>query len=326
MTQPDCWSGERGPTATLLVPSYRRPDALLRCLDAICRGTRLPDQIVVVLHDTDEQSRSRLRQWLDNAEHAQLVDIAHVSAPGQAAATNAGLQLARGDVICFIDDDTRPTEQWLGRLLSHYGDPTVVGVGGRDIVHHGDTISAEPSSNVGRITWYGRMIGNHHQPGFDEPVEVDHLKGANMSFRREVLEGFDRNIIGAHLTDTDVSLTARRGGGRLIYDPHASVHHYPAPRATGFARQPGRDEEMYADAHDWAYVMCKHLAGPRRLAFLLFALAVGQDQRYGLLRMLARLPVEHGLAARRWLTAVRGLVGGCATLRRMNASHAGPPG
>jgi len=295
------------PGATVLVPSYRRPDTLRRCLDAVLAGSRVPDQIVVVLRDTDTDSHEALDAWLAVTRHADRIDQVTVAEPGQAAATNAGLGAARGDIVCFIDDDTVPAEDWLERLLTHYGDPEVIGVGGRDIVHHGDDISARPQPVVGRITWYGRIIGNHHQPGFDEPAEVDHLKGANMSFRREVVSGFDTSIVGAHLTDTDASLSAGRHG-RLIYDPRASVHHYPAPRTGGYARQSEREEEMRADAHDCAYVMLKHLPPLRRAGFWLFALTIGQHWRYGLLRMLVMLPVERSLALRRWRAAMRGLL------------------
>ena len=308
--------------ATVLVPSYRRPDSLLRCLEAVLAGSRLPEQIVVALRDSDAESRAALAAWLHGNPHAGLIDVATVAEPGQAAATNAGLAIARGDVICFIDDDTAATQEWLERLLAHYVDPHVVGVGGRDIVHHGDAVSAMPTPAVGRLTWYGRLIGNHHQPAFDEPREVAHLKGANMSFRREVVSGFDTNIIGAHLTDTDASLAARRQG-RLLYDPRALVHHYPAPRTGGFSRQSERADEMRADAHDAAYVMLKHLTGARRMGFVVFALAVGQDRRYGVLRMLARLPVEGTLALRRWRAAAGGLLQARRTVRQANARPEG---
>ena len=33
-----------------------------------------------------------------------------------------------------------------------------------------------------------------------------HLKGVNMSFRRELLAPFDPNIRGPHINDTDLSL------------------------------------------------------------------------------------------------------------------------
>ena len=301
--------GSTGPlTVTVLVPSFRRPDALVSCLDGLLAGSCLPDQIVIVLRDIDGDSREALDAW--RAEHpdgSQIVYLAEVAEPGQMAATNAGLAIATGEIICFIDDDCVATERWLERLLAHYADANVAGVGGRDIVHHGGEIACDPQPQVGMLTWCGRMIGNHHQPCFDKPRRVAHLKGANMSYRRSVIPPFDVHLRSGVFNDTDVSLGATADGGTLIYDPLAAVDHYPKPRFDGHERDTENLEAVYDLAHDYAYVMLKHLGLPRRAAFTLFALLVGQHWRYGLLRMLARLPRERSLAIRRWRAAMGGL-------------------
>ncbi len=302
-------------SATVLVPSYRRPDTLCGCLDAVLAGSRVPDQIVVVLRDTDPDSHEAVAAWRAERSEGAILGVAHVGPPGPMAAANAGLALARGDVVCFIDDDCVPTAEWLERILAHYADPGVIGVGGRDIVHHGDAISARPQPVVGRITWYGRIIGNHHQPGFDEPVEVDHLKGANMSFRREVIPVYDLNRRSGVYHEVDVAFGARAGGGRIIYDPRAAVHHYPAPRWYGHTRDSENLDAVADLSHDCAYVMLKHLPPLRRAGFWLFALTIGQHRRYGLLRMLVMLPVERSPALRRWRAAMRGLFDARLTLR-----------
>jgi GT2 family glycosyltransferase len=312
-------------TTTVIVPSYQRPDDLRACLDALFRGSRTPDQVVVILREYDRVSHEALAEWRRRAgDPARRVELAEVSEPGQVAATNAGLALATGDVVCFTDDDCRPTADWLRSLLSHYQDPSVVGVGGRDIVHHGEVIEARPARLVGRLTWYGRIIGNHHQPAGDEPREVSLLKGANMSFRRGVILGFDRNIRGAHFSDTDASLSARVSGGKLIYDPLAAVHHYPAPRTGGFSRAATSVAEAFSDAHDWAYVMCKHLSPVGRCGFLVFALAVGQAGRLGLLRLLAALPRGPLAVVRRWRASLFGIIAGVRAARRARCQQAGP--
>jgi len=277
---------------------------------------------VVVLRDTDEESHQALGTWCGRTgDEAGRVELAEVAEPGQAAATNAGLARARGDVVCFIDDDCRPTERWLERILSCYDDPSVAGVGGRDIVHLDGAISARPRGPVGRITWYGRIIGNHHQPVGEETREVHHLKGANMSFRREAVAGFDTTIRGAHLSDTNASLVARSGGGRLIYDPLAAVDHHPAPRPHDYSRVSRSPEQLFADAHDWAYVMLRHLPTVGRVGFWAYALGVGQDRRFGLLKMLGALPFGPRTALITWWHTVRGLMAGWRAAARAGAGE-----
>ncbi|MFW5866216.1 MAG: glycosyltransferase family 2 protein [Armatimonadota bacterium] len=311
--------GEDVPTSTVLVPSFRRPDALLDCLDGLFAGARVPDQIVIVLRDTDEQSHEAFEGWLTghSALDTEIIDLAEVSEPGQMAATNAGLAVATGEVICFIDDDCVVTEDWLQRLLGHYAEAEVVGVGGRDIVHLDGEIHADPQPRVGLLTYCGRLIGNHHQPGFEEPRQVAHLKGANMSYRREAIPPFDVHLRAGVFNDTDVSLGATAGGGSLVYDPLAAVHHYPMPRYDGHDRETEDLQAVHDLAHNYAYVMFKHLPTVRRGAFWLFALLIGQHWRYGALRMLVSLPREGGLAVRRWRAAMAGLMEARRTRRRV---------
>lgn len=306
------------PQSTVLVPSYRRPEALLRCLEGIMAGTHVPEQIVVVLRESDGDSREALQRCaMQEPARRDLLDIAEVSQPGPMAAANAGLAIARGEIVSQIDDDCVPAPDWLQRLLSHYVDPEVIGAGGRDRVHHGETISAVPAAVVGRITWYGRIVGNHHQPDFVEARSVDHLKGANMSFRRRVIPEYDLQLRSGVHHEIDVSLGALQHGGRIVYDPLAIVDHYPAQRHYGHPRDSEALQAVTDLAHDHAWVMFKHLPAARRAGFWLFALLIGQHWRYGLLRMLVMLPREGRTAFLRFRAAMRGLFAAAEGRRRL---------
>src|ERR1700755_917016 len=91
---------------TVLVPTYRRPADLARCLAALQRQSRLPDAVVVVGRAGDEAAPACLG---DPAVPGALpLSVALVEAPGQVAALNRGLDAARGDVIAITDDDAAP--------------------------------------------------------------------------------------------------------------------------------------------------------------------------------------------------------------------------
>jgi GT2 family glycosyltransferase len=268
-------------TVTALIPSYGRPDSLLRCLAGLQAGERVPDEVIVVVRNTDTATRAALEPHGD-------VRIATVTEPGQVAAMNAGLALATGDVVCFPDDDCVPRPDWLRRLLAHYDDPKVGGAGGRDVVGGPEGPTPPLVARVGVITWYGRVIGNHHCRTAPEVRAVDHLKGVNMSFRRELLPAFDRRIRGPHLNDTDISLSVGRQGYRLIFDPAAQVDHYPAARPDTPGGRDLLDPQLaYLDAHDRLYVLLKHLPWWRRPVTAAFQLLVGTRVQPGLLTALA---------------------------------------
>lgn len=302
-------------TFTVLVPSYRRPQRLLRCLDGLLAGTRLPDEIVIVLRDVDRESQQQLQQWLDHNQPARAVQTAIVSQPGQITAMNRGLQAASQEVVCFIDDDCVPRADWLERLAAHYTDEAVSGVGGHDVIHYGDRIYAVPATVVGKITWWGCIIGNHHCDFEGAALQVDHLKGANMSFRRTMLREFDQNLSGGSscLNDTEMALWVRQQGGKLIYDPQVVVDHYPAERFGESTRKLSEPRLVYSDSHNWVYCMLKYMSPIRRMCFLLYAFGVGMGTRYGLLKYLIALPTGPVAATRQLVTATRGKLAGIRT-------------
>lgn len=283
-------------TVTALIPSYGRPDSLLRCLDGLLAGERLPDEIIVIVRDTDADTRAAIETWHKKGDGALLrekgsVPFFHVTVatPGQIAAINAGLPHTTGDIVTFPDDDCIPRPDWLRRIMSHYTSERVGGVGGRDVVHV-DGLEDPPSARrVGEVTWYGRLIGNHHLNISGGPRPVMHLKGVNMSFRRRLLVPFDPFIRGPHINDTDISLAVFRQGYQLIFDPEAKVDHYPASRPDTPGGRDLLDPRLaFLDAHDWTYLLLKHQPWWLRPIDWLYALLVGTRMRPGLLLGLPR--------------------------------------
>jgi hypothetical protein len=141
------------------------------------------------------------------------------------------LHHARTDVIAFTDDDAVPRVDWLRYLLAPYRDCAVGAVGGRDVVHHPGGITRGAAEGVGTISVLGRVVGRHHL-GVGVARKVDHLKGANMSFRRGLLR-FPVGLRGEGaqvFNELAMCLTLADQNHKIVYDPRAQVDHYPGER------------------------------------------------------------------------------------------------
>ncbi len=210
---------------TVVVPTLRRPDQLLECLAGLAAQGLAPREVVVVVRSDDEATISAL-----TATPLEVI-VVEVEVPGVLAAMEAGLDQASSSWVAFCDDDAVPRADWLERMAMLAG-PEVVGIGGRDVLHNPDG-SLRPttlSADVGRVTPWGRLIGNHHR-GEGGPRAVEVLKGANCAYRREVLrlpQGLRGSGAQVHF-EVAVGMRLARMGS-LVYDPAIIVDHRPADR------------------------------------------------------------------------------------------------
>jgi glycosyltransferase involved in cell wall biosynthesis len=277
--------GESGSVRiSVVVPTFHRVADLRRCLAALVRQTRPPDQTVVVVHESDAVTKVALERWREPSRPVTAL----VRVRGLPAALNAGLGAADGDVICFTDDDAEPWPDWLARIEASYLDPRIGGVGGRDILVH-EPPDHRRCSVVGRVFWYGRFVGNHHlQLEARQPVEVDALKGVNMSYRASALQGFhfdERLCVAAgSCTELDAGFFLKRRRWRLIYDPAIVVNHHLSERTWGVSRSDPR--ASYDFSHNYTFVTLKHVSWPRKIVALAYFFLVGQRGAWGLLTVL----------------------------------------
>ena len=295
-------------TISVVVPTYRRPKDLARCLGALKKQKVPTYEVLVVVRDTDTETWTFVQTF--NPEFLPL-RTATVSESGMVAAMNAGMDAACGDIIAFTDDDATPHTDWLERIEAHFlSDSNIGGVGGRDWVYHGTQLEEGEREVVGQVQWFGRVIGGHHL-GVGEAREVDVLKGVNMSFRRSAIGQmhFDRRMRGTGAQvhcELAFSLALKRAGWKLIYDPKVAVNHYPAQRFDEDQRNRFNDIALINAVHNETLVLLENLPSTRRTAFVFWATFVGTRDAPGFLQWLRFLPKEGTLAGQKLLASLRG--------------------
>ncbi|MDH6084234.1 glycosyltransferase [Umezakia ovalisporum] len=293
---------------TVLIPTYRRPLDLSRCLLALQAQTKSVYQLILVVRDTDRETWQFLAQF-----HGQNLPLqtVKVTEPGVVAALNAGLVAVTGDIVSITDDDAAPHPDWLERINAHFiNDSCVAGVGGRDWVHHGNKIEDGQRLTVGKLQWFGRVIGNHHL-GVGEPREVDVLKGVNMSFRTQAIGQlqFDQRMRGTGAQvhfEMAFTLSLKRAGWKMIYDPQVAVDHYPAQRFDEDQRHNFNETAFINLVHNETLVILEHLPRSRHLLFWLWAVLVGTRESLGLIQWLRFIPSQGKLAGQKLIGSWRG--------------------
>jgi glycosyltransferase involved in cell wall biosynthesis len=312
---------------TVIIPTYRRPQDLKRCLEALKKQTCIPDEVIVVVRDNDSSTWTFLKEY--NSESLLLRSV-KVSIPGQVAALNAGLDEASGDIISFTDDDAVPYAEWLARIESHFlSDNFIGGVGGKDWLYINGKLIEGEKQTIGKVQWFGRTIGNHHL-GVGKPREVEILKGANMSYRRTAIGNlrFDERLLGSGAevhNDLAFCLTIKKAGWKLIYDPLVEIDHYQGVRFDEDIRGQFNELAWFNEVHNDTVVLLEYLPSLRKIVFLIWTILVGTRKGFGLVQCFRFLPKEGKVAIKKWIVSMRGRWQGWLTwLKSINTSSQSP--
>jgi GT2 family glycosyltransferase len=216
-------------TASVIIPTYNRPDRLARCLAGLCGVTvdRSDYEIIVV----DDGGTSELDAVL--RPYADRLDVHLVRQPnaGPAAARNRGAQHAAGHILAFTDDDCVPEPDWLTELLlCHDRHPDSL-VGGRTVNALGSNLFAAASQDLVSYLYeyYEAKTG---APAF--------FTSNNMAVRRDMfleLGGFNTEFRLAAGEDRELSDRWLSTYGALRYTDRAIIRHYHHLNLRRFWRQ-----------------------------------------------------------------------------------------
>lgn len=219
-------------SATVVVPTYRRPGSLRRALDGLARQVDpgVAWDVLVVDNAPGRGDTQGIAGLVGG--RARVVDE---TTAGSAAARNRGIAEVTAAVTVFLDDDVVPEPMWLRELLEPIVAAATDATGGRVVL--------DPT--VDRPPWFdeGGLAG--YLAAFEPPAVARDLAGhefvvtSNAAFRTDLLRasGGFRPDLGPQprnpMVNDDVLLTRRfmAAGGQMRYAPSAVVvHELPSDR------------------------------------------------------------------------------------------------
>lgn len=185
-----------GPRISVVVPTYRRPELLSRCLTALLQQTMNPAayEVIVVDDGHDDATRTLVQRLRRMGGMPALRYIRPEHGRGPAVARNAGWRAARGSLVAFTDDDTIADRRWLAE---------------------GEAAMAHRVAMCGRV-----VVPPLQEPPTDHELMTRGLASAefvtaNAFVRRDALQrvgGFDERFKRAWREDSDLQFRLARLG------------------------------------------------------------------------------------------------------------------
>lgn len=216
------------PRASIIIPTWNGRDLLLHAMRSLSSQSWRDFETVVVDNGSTDDTVARLR-----VEHPDARIVQLPSNQGFAAAVNAGIRAAAGDIIVLMNNDTEAAPGWLRALVTALDENREVAVCASRMIDFHDRTRIDSAgvqlglfaSNMG----HGQVDG----PQFARQRDVFGACAGAAAYRRSVLDQvglFDESFF-AYFEDVDLAARIQLAGHRCLYVPDAVIYHHGS--ATG---------------------------------------------------------------------------------------------
>jgi GT2 family glycosyltransferase/SAM-dependent methyltransferase len=278
------------PTVSIILVFYNKAHLSLLCLDSILENADVPYEVVMVNNcSSDETNR-----LLERVGGATIIN--NTANLGFGDACMQGAEQARGEYLCFLNNDALLQPHALSSALASFREGSKVGVvGGKILLANGSLQEA------GSMIWFdGSALGygrgdDPNLPQYEFRRPVDYCSGVfwvttQALFRQ--LGGFSRMFSPAYYEDSDYCMQAWEAGYSVLYEPTAIIRHYESASSDGNeAAKPAMAINQQKFRNKWNDRLLKHL--PYSIANIQRARISASSRALKILYIEDRIPHRH---------------------------------
>lgn len=288
---------------SIIIPTFNREQVLCDTINSVLyeiKQCSYSDECELIIIDQTKEHTLSIAEYIKDISLKSFVKYVYESYANLPHARNVGLKYAKGDIICFLDDDIKLHDGFLDRLMDRYEDKQIMSVVGLPILvnQDGENILLDSQGIVKKllriflanifcrnkasvITSIGLLLNNREH---SRAKIAEDGRGCCMSFRKCVFDMiglFDINYVGNALREeTDIFFRMKKYRLCVFFDPDLVLDHIMAN--DGGCRNQKKEKywQLYFD--NQFYFFLKNYAFPKWYIKLLLLFDIITLKRNGL--------------------------------------------
>ncbi len=228
--------------SSLIICTYKRSLEIVKLIKHLVTLNDLPSEILIIDGSNDTDTLKELDNFFLHNENKINSKIIYIIAPtGLTIQRNAGIDISKGEIIHFLDDDCFPEQDYFYEIEKLFDSDNKIGGVTANILNE----RSSKLSLKNKIRFWIGIYSKKHTPGIyycngssippetkailTEDYEVNILSGACMSFRKKTLNeagDFSEFFSGyAQGEDLEASLRVNKIS-KLMIAHKAKCNHY----------------------------------------------------------------------------------------------------
>ena len=221
----------RSASVTVVIPTRNMGQLLRNCIDGLRRTDHLEVETIIVDNGTEEP---RTLEYLRTLEGEGMTVLRHGGPFNYSALNNAAVEVARGELLCFLNNDVEVIEpDWLTLLVGHAKKGDVGAVGPLLLYPDGTIQHAGVFTGIGGGAGHAHRFQRMDEAGYFKrahlPQRVSAVTGACMVVQRDkflAVGGFDEDLFPVAFNDVDLCLKLNARGWQSFYEPRSILIHH----------------------------------------------------------------------------------------------------
>ena len=240
---------------SVIIPIFNKKEFTMQMLSYLFANTRYPCEVIIIDNNSTDKSEEVIKEFFRISKPANIegVYVKNKENKGYSIANNQGVKIAKGKYICFLNNDTMPTENWLTELVKCHIKHKASVTGAKLVVPGQGTIQ-HAGVEFDRFGYPYHIYFSYNENIKEVCQDKEHkaMTGACMLVtKNEFLDigGFDENYwLGWE--DIDLCNRYREKGKSIWFASKSKVYHYESMSEGRYSKE---TDNWYYYSKKWIF-------------------------------------------------------------------------